>query len=149
MTICFQSRADGADAPIHHVGRRDDIASGLSLDQRLAHEHFERFVICDIVVDQKTVMAVAGVGIERHVAENADLRNCLLDRPHGAADQIAGVRGFAAILDRERRVGVGKERDDRNAELGRFFGSIDREIDGQADRRPAWMELARASSRHR
>ena len=34
------------------------------------------------------VMAVAGVGIERDVAEDADLRHLLLDGADGAADEI-------------------------------------------------------------
>ena len=33
-------------------------------------------------------MAVAGVGIERDVAEDADLGHLLLDRADGAADEI-------------------------------------------------------------
>ena len=89
--LFFQRRADGADAAIHHVGRRDDIAAGFDLHQRLLHQNFECFVVVHIAVDQHAVMAMAGVGIERHVAQHADLRHRLLDRAHRAADQIVAV----------------------------------------------------------
>ena len=65
--------ADRADAPVHHVGGRDDVAAGLGLDQRLAHQHLDGLVVDDLVAAQQAVMAVAGVGIERDVAQDADL----------------------------------------------------------------------------
>ena len=83
MALVFQCGADGADAPIHHVRRRDDIAACFRLDQGLAHQHLERRIIVHIAVPDQPVMAVAGIGIQRHIAQNADLRDRLLDRPHG------------------------------------------------------------------
>ena len=61
--------ADGADAAIHHVGGRDDVAAGLGLDQSLADQHRDGLVVEDDAVAYQAVMAVAGIGIERHVAE--------------------------------------------------------------------------------
>ena len=58
---------DRADAAVHHVGRREDVAAGLGLNQRLMHQHLERPVVVDLAVDQEPVMAVAGVRVERHV----------------------------------------------------------------------------------
>ena len=39
--------ADAADAPIHHVRRRDDIDAGLGLRERLAQQRIERLVVED------------------------------------------------------------------------------------------------------
>ena len=72
--------ADRADAPVHHVGGRDDVAAGFRLHQRLLDQHRDGFVVEDDAVAQQAVMAVAGEGIERHVAEDADVRHFLLDR---------------------------------------------------------------------
>ena len=66
--------ADGADAAVHHVGGRDDVAAGFRLHQRLLDQHRDGLVVEDFAVAQQAVMAVAGEGIERHVAEKADLR---------------------------------------------------------------------------
>ncbi len=87
-SACVERRADGADAAVHHVGRRDDVAAGLGLDQRLLHQHLHGLVVDDVAVAQQAVMAVAGIGIERHVAEDADLGHLLLDRADRAAHQI-------------------------------------------------------------
>ena len=72
----FVSRAspDGADAAVHHVGGREDIAAGLGLDERLADQDLDRPVVVDLAVDQQPVMAVAGIGVERHIADHADAR---------------------------------------------------------------------------
>ncbi len=69
----------------------------------------ERRIVVDIAVPDQPVMAVAGVGIERHVAQHADLGHRLLDRAHRAADQIVGVDRFASVLGLQGRVG-GREK---------------------------------------
>ena len=56
----------------------------------------------------KPVMAMAGIGIERHIAHDADLRHRRLDRPHRPAHQIVGVVGLAAIGGAQRRAVLGK-----------------------------------------
>jgi hypothetical protein len=43
-------------------------------------------------------MAVTGVGIERHVAQDAEFGKLLLDRADGAADQIVGVERLTALV---------------------------------------------------
>ena len=96
--VRFERRPDRADAAIHHVRRREDVAAGLGLDQRLMDQQLERPVVVDLAVDQETVMAVAGVGVERHVADDADLRHRLLDGPRRPADQIAGVERLARLF---------------------------------------------------
>ncbi len=83
-------------------------------------------------VDQNPVMAVARVGIERHVADDADLRHLLLDGTHGAADEIAGIERLARAVVAQRSVGIGKQSDGRKPECRRLF----RRLDGEVDRQP-------------
>ena len=79
---------DRADAAVHHVRRREDIAAGLGLVQRLAHQHLDGAVVVDLAVDEEPVMAVAGIGVERHVADHSDIADACLDGAHRAADEI-------------------------------------------------------------
>ena len=66
--------ADRADAAVHHVGGRDDVGAGLGLDQRLQDELLDGGVVDDLVAGHDAVMAVAGVGVERDVGDDADVR---------------------------------------------------------------------------
>ncbi len=51
--------ANGANAPIHHVGRRDDVYACLSLHQGLLGEHRHGFVVEDVaLVVEQTILAV-------------------------------------------------------------------------------------------
>ena len=86
-------------------------------------------------------MAVAGIGIERDVAEDADLRHLLLDRADGAADQIVGIERFAAVLVAQLGIGIGKQRDAGDGELRRPARRRAPPDRSRAARRPA--------SRHR
>ncbi len=78
--------------------------------KRLLHEDFKRLVIGDVFVIgvHHAVMAVTGVGIERHIAEHADLWHMLLDRAHRAADEIVGVDRFAPVRCLQAGIGIGK-----------------------------------------
>ena len=51
-----------------------------------------RLVVEDHAVLQQAVMAVARVGVERDVGEDADLGHGLLDGAHGAADEVVRVQ---------------------------------------------------------
>ena len=64
--------------------------------------------LCTSPSRDQPVMAVAGIGIERHIAQHADLRHRLLDRAHRAADQIVGVDGFAPVFAFQLGIGVGE-----------------------------------------
>ena len=125
-------RADSADAAVHHVGGRNDVAAGFGLDQRLLHQDGDGFVVEDDAVAQQAVMAVAGIGIERDVAEHADLRNFLLDGADGAADQIVGIERFGAVVIAPVRLGIGKQREAGDRQLRRAFRRAHRFIDRQA-----------------
>ncbi len=113
----FQRLPDRADAPVHHVRGREHVASGLGLDQRLADQDFHALVIGDLVADEDAVMAMRGVGIERDVADDADIGHGGLDGADGAADQIVGVDRLGGRVVAQRHVGIGKQRDGRDARL--------------------------------
>ena len=66
-------------------------------------------------------MAVAGVGIERDVGQDADLGHRILDRLDRAADQIVGVERFARVVGAQLLGRVREQRDARNAKLGRLL----------------------------
>ncbi len=70
-------------------------------------------------------MAVAGVGVEGHVAEHADIGVRALDRAHGAADEIVRIDRLVSLLALELGVGEGEERHAGNAELLRLAHGID------------------------
>ena len=93
-------------------------------------------------------MAVAGEGIERDVAQNADLGHFFLDGADGAADQIVRIERLAAVFVAQSRIGIGKQRDAGDGELGGAFGLAHRLIDGQSldaghRRQPARAHSAR------
>ena len=87
-------------------------------------------------------MAVAGIGIERDVAEDADLGHLLLDRADGAADQVVRIERFAAVLVAQLRIGVGKEREAGDGELGGALGVAH----GLVDRQP--LDAGHGGDRH-
>ena len=95
----LERRADGADAPVHHVGGRDDVAAGFAPGPGLLGPAPRRSASLTISPSlQQPVMAVAGIGIERHIAHDADLRHRLLDGAHRPADQIVGIERLAAVV---------------------------------------------------
>ena len=127
-----QGTANGPDASIHHVGGGDDVAAGLSLDDGLPAQDFDGLVIDNISVAEQTIVSVAGVGIQRHVAHHADpvaMRG--LDGPNRPADEILGVDrlfGFGRFL---LRIRGGKQRNGRNAQFFRFPHGLDEQIQGE------------------
>ena len=134
MLVCppgLQGRANRTDATVHHVRRRDDVAAGLDLHQRLGDQDFERFVIEDLRARHQSVMAVAGIGIERHIAPNPDVGHLGLDRTGRLANQVFRVERFCRILAAQLRIGIGKQRNDRNAELSGLSRRLNGQIDGQ------------------
>ena len=108
--------ADRADAPVHHVGGGDHVGAGLRLHERLADELRDARVVDDLVALHDAVMAVARVGIERDVGDEADLRarRALMAR-QARADEVLGIQRLRAERIAARRLGVGEERDRRDA----------------------------------
>ena len=97
--------------------------------QRLLHQHRDRLIVDDDAVAQQAVVAVAGVGIERDVAEHADVRHLPLDGADRAADEIVRVERLAAVLVAQLRIGIGKQRDAGDVELGGALGIAHRLVD--------------------
>ena len=77
------------------------------------------------------VVAVAGVGVERDVGDEAEFGEFLLDRPAGAADEVALVVGLGPVLVLEMRLGVGEEGDRGDVELHRALGLAHRLVDAE------------------
>jgi hypothetical protein len=122
---------DAADAAVHHVGGGDHVAAGLGLDDGLLDQHVEGLVVDDIAVAHQPVLAVGGEGIERHVAQDADLGHRLLDRAHGAADEVVGIAGFLAVLGFQLARHDREDRDDGDAQFGRPARVLDQLVDAQ------------------
>ena len=126
-----EGRPDGADAPVHHVGRRDDVAAGLRLHHGLLGQDGDGVVVEDDAVAQEAVVAVAGIGIEGHVRDDADLRHGRLDGAHRTADEVVRLQGLGAARVARRRVGVREQGDGGDAQprrpLGLAHGLVDRQ----------------------
>src|SRR5262249_10659807 len=138
-----EARANSPNPAVHHVRWGDDVAASLRLDQRLLHENFDGLVVEYDAVAQEAVMAMAGVGIERDVAKNTDLRHCLFDGSYCLTYQIVRLERLPPVSVTRFRFGIRKERETRNRErggtLGLAHGFVDREplapghgIDGRA-----------------
>ncbi len=76
-------------------------------------------------------MAMARIGIERHVDHDADVGNLFLDGARRPAHQIVAVEGLAAGRVAQGRIGIGKQGDERNAERRGLCGVADRLVDRQ------------------
>ncbi len=107
--------ADRAHAPVHHVGRCDDIAAGLSLDHSLPLQDLNGLVVGDVAVPDDPVMAVRGERVERHVAQHAEFGQSLFQSCDRAADKIARVERVAAFRIFQRRRHRRKDSHHRNA----------------------------------
>jgi len=129
VATCFKPRADGSNAAVHHVRRSDDIAACFDLNKRLPNQHIEGFIVGDIVVDQKPVMTVVGIGVQCNVAKHANFRNCVLYGADRAANQIASVCRFTPIFCAQRCLGVGEKCDNRYTQSSGLFGCANCEID--------------------
>jgi hypothetical protein len=130
----FQSRANGGDAAIHHVAGRDDVGAGIGLIQALTHQRFHRGIVQHIasVVDQP-VLPMRGVGIERHIGQNADIVAAgVLDGANGAAHQIVRIERFLAILAAALLLGVGEQGEAGDAEAHRLLRALHHQIDAPA-----------------
>ncbi|MPM47174.1 hypothetical protein SDC9_93882 [bioreactor metagenome] len=66
--------------------------------ERLADEYFDGVVVDDVAgIVQHAVLAVAGVWVQRHVGEHAQVREFLLQLAHHARNQPVGVQRFFAV----------------------------------------------------
>jgi hypothetical protein len=133
VALHLKRLADRADAPVHHVAGRHDVHARFGVGEGLAGEHLHRFVIDDVAgVVEHAVLAVAGVGVERHVGHHAQVRKLFFQRPHHARDQAVGVERLLAVGCFEGGVDGREQRQHRNAELHAVFGHRQQQIQAQA-----------------
>ena len=89
-------------AEMVEAAERGDYQTARRLHQRLLDECGDGLVVDDAAILHQAIVAVGGVGIERHVAHDADLGHGLLDGAHGATDEVLRIAGLAAIIGAER-----------------------------------------------
>ncbi len=139
--------ADGADAAVHHVRGRHQIGAGLGLRHRHARQDLERGVVEDLAVLDQPVVAVGGVGIHRHVGDDEELGQRVLELAHRALEQAVGIGrlGREPVLAR-----LGKRREERHrghAQAQRLARLRDCEVDRKTrDSRHRRDRLARAAA---
>ena len=129
----FERGPDAADAPVHHVRRRDDVYARSGLRQRLLDQHFERDVVDDVAAGvDHAVLAVRSVGVERDVGHDAELGEALLELRDGARHQSAGVVGLATVERLELLLDDGEQRQGGNAKLETDLGLPQQPVDRHA-----------------
>ena len=80
-------------------------------------------------------MAVAGIGIERHVAEERRSRGTsFLIARIARQTRLSGIERLGAVFVAARRIGIGKERETGNRQLGGARGGVH----GLVDREPLY-----------
>ena len=72
MACGLQRRADRADAPVHHVGGRDDVRAGFRIHARCVREQRQRGVVVHRVAVQHPAVPVAGVLAEADVGDHGE-----------------------------------------------------------------------------
>ena len=77
-------------------------------------------------------MAMAGVGIERDIGDEAKIWHFAFDRAASTADEIFGIERLAGLLIPQARLGKGKQRERRNAKLRRLGRGPHGLVDGEA-----------------
>ena len=78
-------------------------------------------------------MAVAGVGIEGHVTDDAQGVAILFsDGPHRATGEVLGIAGLRRVIGLPCRFDHGKDRNRWNAQPERLPGGPQDPLDGQA-----------------
>ncbi len=121
--VLVQSSANGADAAVHHVAGGHNVHASLGLRLGLADQHGDRLFVQDVTgFVQNAVLAVAGVGVQSHVSQHAQLGELLLEHAHHARNQAVRVGGFAAIRRFQGRVDGREQGHHGDAQLQTLFG---------------------------
>ncbi len=76
-------------------------------------------------------MPVAGIGVERHIRDQADFGRSILHRLQGARHEPVRVQRAGAGLVLAVCANIGKQRDGRNAKLSRANGGLGGVLDAQ------------------
>ena len=115
----------------------------------LPRENGDGLVVEDFLAAHQPVMTVARIGIERDIGDDAEIRRRRLDGAAGAAHDIALVERLGAFRIAGGGIGVGEQRDGRNAEPLRLGRRLRGDIDGHSARHRAWRRRAARRPRHR
>ena len=86
--------------------------------KRLGDKHGDGRVVDDLLAVENPVMAVARIRIERDIGDDADLRYGAFDGACRATDEVGFVQSLARFRIAQRWVGMGKQRQRGNSELG-------------------------------
>ena len=129
----IESLADGFDASIHHVGRRDEIRAGLGGEDGHLHERFDGAVIIHVGAGgvQDAVVAVRGVRVEGDIGEDHRAGRLRLHFADGAVSEVRRVQGFGAFGGLAGGVDLREEGHAMDAE-GEEFGALGAEL-GERD----------------
>jgi len=129
----LQRGADAADAAIHHVGRRDDVDARLCLRQRLLDQDLQRDVVEDVarLVDH-AVLTVRGIGIQRDIRHDAQLREARFQRSSGARHEPARIECLSPVGALQPLLDDRKKRHDRNARGHALLGDRQQPIQRHA-----------------
>ena len=94
---------------------------------------FERFVVHHVagVVDQ-SVLAVTGVGIKRHVGNDAEVRKARLEAAHHGGHEPLGIPRLFGLLALLVGLDHREQRQCRHAEFKRLFGHAEQQIERKA-----------------
>ena len=96
--VRFQGAANLANASVHHVGWGNHIRACPRIAQRLLHQYFSGFIVQYIAcLVNQTILTVRGIGIQRAIGDDAQLRKFFFERAHHARNQAVGVECFASI----------------------------------------------------
>ncbi len=144
MAARFERLADRADAAVHHVGRREHVAAGVGLRQRLLDQRFDGLVVGDFAFDQKAVMAVARCKDRAPRRKSRPFRGTRAFNARTARQtRFSGLNASLAVSSRKLLLRVGEKRDGRHAEFRGFLGGVDGEVDGKPlHARHGWDRLA-------
>ena len=80
---------------------------------------------------QDAVMAVGGVGVQRHIGDHADLRLGRFDRGDRPAHEVVAVEGLFAVLRLQILRHLWKQGDGRDAQPLGFGHRLAQQVDGQ------------------
>ena len=129
----FQRAANGANAPVHHVGGGNHIRTGFGMGKRLFNENIHGFVVKDIAafIDQP-VLAMAGEGVQRHVGDDPEFGQLALQFTYRTLRQSIRVVCLGGIVT------LGGRRRDREQCHGghpqrmQFSGFLQQQVDTEA-----------------
>ena len=106
---------------------------GLGLGHRHPAQDFHSLVVEDAAVrGEKAVMAVVGIGVERHVADQPKLGEFALQQAGRAAHQVIRIERFLAVIAAAFGLSIGEQCEARDAKRHRFAGSLGDPVDRPA-----------------